>query len=261
MHKESYEPWLRTARPTLQASVRLICFPFAGGGVLPYRSWGSILGPSVDVLPIQLPGRDGRFGEPLCRRMDELVSRLAGALTPLLDVPTAFYGHSMGASIAYYLSRRLREQAGKLPMHLFVGARRAPHLPERLPFRHELSHDELLRELRRMGGTPEEVLNNAELRALFLPILLADFELIELTRYRTATPLECPITAFRGALDTEQSAEQIEAWCHHTSVGFEQVILPGGHFFLTSEAPLLLQELSKRLGELRHHTAHPPPSV
>lgn len=259
MSTESYETWLRTARPSSRASVRLFCFPFAGGGVLPYRTWGSVLGPSVDVLPVQLPGRDGRFGEPLCRRMDELVLRLAGALSPLLDIPTAFYGHSMGASIAYYLSRRLREQAGKLPMHLFVGARRAPHLPEQLPYRHELSHEVLVRELRRMGGTPEEVLNNAELRALYIPILLADFELIELNRYRPTAPLECPITAFRGLLDTEQTAEQVDAWRQHTVSSFEHKVLPGGHFFLNSDAPMLLQELAKRLGELRQTAAHPTP--
>ena len=76
--------------------------------------------------------------------------------------------------------------------------------------------------------------------AVLLPTLRADFTLSEDYRYRAATPLTCPITAFGGSQDSEVSREQLEAWSAETAVDFKLHMLAGGHFFLQSSQAELL---------------------
>ena len=46
---------------------------------------------------MQLPGREQRFSEPLFTRLVPLVQTLAHILPPYVNLPFAFFGHSLGA--------------------------------------------------------------------------------------------------------------------------------------------------------------------
>jgi medium-chain acyl-[acyl-carrier-protein] hydrolase len=232
--------WL-TYRPTRRpVRLRLFCFPHAGGGASAYHAWPAGLPPWLELCAAQLPGRENRWREAPARTLGQLVDELAEALRPFLDVPFAFFGHSMGALIGFELARRLRREHGRDPVHLVVSGRQAPHLPSRRPPLHDLPEAELMERLRVLGGTPDELWEHADLKQLLLPVLRADLAVCEAYRYRPEEPLECPITACGGADDVEVSPEEVLEWSVHTAGGFNARFFAGGHFFWQDDHAALL---------------------
>jgi medium-chain acyl-[acyl-carrier-protein] hydrolase len=245
-------PWFTSQRPNARARLRLFCFPYAGGGAAIYRLWPQSLPSEVEVCVAQLPGRGTRLREQPFTSLDALVEAAAEAIAPSLDKPFALFGHSMGAMISFELARRLREQGRPQPAHLFVSGRRAPQLPNDDPVSYNLPDADLGRELLRLNGTPKEVLEHPELMELMLPLLRADFSVVETYVYRPGVPLDCPLTAFGGLRDSEVGREQLEAWSEQTTSEFALRMLPGDHFFLNDAQAqtLLLSALSRDLYQL-----------
>lgn len=238
-------PWFVTYPARGQVRRRLICFPFAGGGASAFRLWPTDLPPDVEVLAAQLPGRERRHGEPPLNDCAEVVSALVTALVPLLDRPFAFFGHSMGAVLAFEVTRRLAAQGLAQPAVLAVSARRAPHLAGTKPPIHDLPDDRFIAELSTFQGTPQAVLDNAELMELLLPALRADFRLIETYRPGPGPErLDVPLWAVGGHDDGEASSEQIQAWSAHAAGSFETAMFAGGHFFLNTHRGALLAALA-----------------
>ena len=241
------DSWITCRKPRAQAHLRLFCFPYAGGGVSIFRAWSDGLPADVEVCPVQLPGRGTRLMEPPFTRLSPLIQALAEALFPLLDKPFAFFGHSLGALVSFELARQLRREYAVQPVRLFISADRAPQIPNRDPPIHNLPEGEFLVELRRLNGTPREVLEDEELRQIMLPLLRADFAVYETYGYSTEPPLNCPISAFGGSQDHRVSRSDLEAWRDQTSVSFSLRMFPGDHFFLNTTQPVLLRVLSQEL--------------
>ena len=237
------ESWLKCYKPLPDASLRLFCFPYAGSGAIAFRSWSDGLPQTVEVYAIELPGRGTRMKEPLYTKMPPLVEAIAPALLPKLDKPFAFFGHSMGAILAFECSRLLRQKYGLLPVYLFVSGRNAPQVPDPDPPIHDASKAAFIEELRRFNGTPEAVLKSSELMELLLPVLRADFEVLETYTYVEQKPLECAIAAFGGTEDVKTRVDYLEAWAKQTTGSFSLHKLPGDHFFLNSARSLLFQYL------------------
>lgn len=238
--------WFARPKPNPQFAPRMFCFPYAAGSEVIFHHWGNHL-PMVEVYSARLPGRGMRIEEAPFTRLMPLVEAVAEAIVPLLDREFTFFGHSMGAVIAFELAQLLRREYGLAPKHLFVSGRNAPHLPERKPQSYHLPEADILNELRRLNGTPPEVLEDAEFRKLLMRVVRADFELIQTYRYLKQPPLDCPITAFGGEQDEDVWYEDIEGWSEHTTGPFEIVTFPGNHFFINTDAQRLFQELSRRL--------------
>jgi medium-chain acyl-[acyl-carrier-protein] hydrolase len=234
-------------RANPQARMRLFCFPYAGGRDLIFRGWQEELPSFVEVCPVELPGRGRRLREAPFTRLTALVEDLGRDIVPYLDKPFAFFGHSMGAMISFELAQLLRREQGMTPAHLFVSGRRAPHVPEQSPTTYNLPEPEFLEELRRLNGTPREVLEHAELIQLTLPLLRADFEVVQTYDYKPLPPLSCPLTAFGGLQDVEVRREYLEAWRECTTGPFTLRMMPGDHFFLHTTRRLLLQVLAQQL--------------
>ena len=106
--------------------------------------------------------------------------------------------------------------------------------------------------LLRLNGTPKEVLEHPELMELMLPLLRADFSVVETYDYRPGVPLDCPLTVFGGLRDAEVSREQLEAWREQTTSEFALRMLPGDHFFLNDAQAqtLLLSAVARDLYQL-----------
>lgn len=225
-------PWLAFYRPRSGAQIRLFCFPYAGGSARAYRNWPDLLPPTIEVCAVELPGRGHRFSSPPRLCLDTLVQEMLAALQPMFDRPWALFGHSLGAVLAYEVARRQAVGGGALPRRLFISGQRAPHRPDPKPPLHRLPEDELLKEIRKLGGTPPEVFAQPELLDLFIPILRADFEMGETFTYTIADPLPCPISAFGGTEDPEISDEDVANWERYTGGGFRIRRFPGDHFFL-----------------------------
>ncbi|MGW3498381.1 thioesterase II family protein [Streptomyces sp. NPDC001020] len=228
--------WCVRWAPTQDAPVRLFCLPHTGGGAALYRRWAERLAPWADVVSIRLPGREKRFSEPPHRCLDELTDALADAVVPLLDRPYAWFGHSMGALIAYEMCRRLRER-GARPCDLLVASgRRAPHLPSRRPDVHDAPRDELVAHLRELNGTPPEVLDSAAALTALLPMVRADFAVSETYRWRPGRPLDCPVVVLGGRDDPLADPAELAGWQRHSAARTEVRMFDGGHFFLHEEA-------------------------
>jgi medium-chain acyl-[acyl-carrier-protein] hydrolase len=239
-------PWLALRRPNLRARVRLFCFPYAGGSEATFRSWPQNLPDAIEVLPIQLPGHGTRIKEPALTRLAPLVQTLSQSLQPEMDLPFAFFGHSMGGLIAFELVRQLRREGRPLPAHLFISAKCCPEQIDDLDTG-EISDEELIQILRRYEGTPREVLENAELMQLLLPVIRADMELCNTYVYDSEPPLPCPITAFGGLEDHVSGRPCLEGWRNYTAGRFTLRMFPAGHFFLQSWEKFILEAIFKEL--------------
>jgi medium-chain acyl-[acyl-carrier-protein] hydrolase len=232
-----------------QPSRRLFCFPYAGGAASIYRGWADKLPPDIEVYPVQLPGHGNRLSETPFKRIEPLVAAAADALSPYFEGSFAFFGHSMGAIISFELARLLRRESKPTPAHLFLSGRAAPHKIKKESLTYNLPEREFIEELRRLKGTPQEVLEHPELMNMLSPILRADFEICETHQPLPEPPLACPITAFAGLLDQDVTREQVEGWREYTSSSFTLRMFPGDHFFLHESAPVMLQMIAQAMRE------------
>lgn len=251
----SSNEWVRYPRPKPQARLRLFCLHYAGGGASAFRTWEHNVPSDVELALIQLPGRENRAREKAFIHMTPLVNALIDTLLPLLDKPFVFFGHSLGALISFEVARQLRRQQGPAPLHLFVSGSRAPQRP--LPASEEpiraLPDDEFIQKLREYNGTPEAVLQHAELMNLLMPVLRADFSLYETYVYQAEDPLSCGISAFGGVQDPKVTREDVAAWRAQTQGQFALRMLPGDHFFLHSAQTQLLQAVAQDLARIHSH--------
>jgi|SRR5437588_5725224 len=245
--EEVTTPWLVRFKASPQARVRLFCFPYAGGAAHIFRTWPQRLPGFVDLWAVQPPGRGNRLRERPLMTLNELVAAAAPAFYPFRDRPFVFFGHSMGAMIAFELTRRLREAGRGMPARLLLSGCRAPQLAHARAITYDLPDPEFLAEIRRLKGTPAEVLDNPELLQFVLPLLRADFAVTQTYEYTEGPPLTCPFTVFGGVEDGEVGREMLVAWREHTAASFSLHMLPGGHFFLHSSQDLLLKVISEEL--------------
>ncbi len=241
--------WFPGADLVPHEALRLFCFPPAGGGTSLFHAWRDALPARIAVCPVRLPGREGRNPavEPPFESMSELVAALCDVIVPYLDSPFAFFGHSMGAVVAFELSRALRAAGRQQPECLIASAARAPqfrrgHVPPPDP-----DVAGLIAELRRLGGAPAEVLDHPELLELLLPALIADTKLYRRYIYEEGEPLAFPIRAYGGTCDPNITREHLEAWSGQTTSSFAVRIFEGDHFYLTANRETLLRALAEDL--------------
>ena len=242
--------WLTCPKPNPRATIRLFCFPYAGGRASVFRTWPDELPAEIEFYAIELPSRGKRIKEPPITRMEPLVRAIAGAIESLSDKPFCFFGHSMGALTSFELARLLRRDGRPQPLHLFVSGSAAPQIKDAHPVTFDLPEPEFLDVLRRLNGTPREVLENDELLQLMLPTLRADFELLQVYEYEDEPPFRFPITAFDGLQDKEVSREDLEGWRVQTTATFILRNFPGDHFFLHTDRSRVLWAMSQELSSL-----------
>ena len=231
-----FELWFRGYRPAVAGAPRLLCLPHAGGSATWFAPLAAALAPRTRVLAVQYPGRQDRYTEPCADSVGELADRLYQALDgdEGAEAPTALFGHSMGAIIAFELARRL-ESAGRAPAVLIASGRRAPstHRAETV---HQRDDQGLIKELTSLSGTDASLLRDPEILRMILPALRSDYRAIETYRRPQGAPLGCPIVAMIGDRDPKVTVAEAEAWAQETNAGFDLRIYPGGHFYLADRA-------------------------
>uniref|UniRef100_A0A8B9R6M1 S-acyl fatty acid synthase thioesterase, medium chain n=1 Tax=Astyanax mexicanus TaxID=7994 RepID=A0A8B9R6M1_ASTMX len=233
------------------AVVRLICFPWAGGGSLHYARWGRLLNSSVEVYSVRLPGRESRAKEPFFQHMQQILDEVISVLLPeLKEKPFALFGHSFGAMTSYAFAEYVKKVHNLEPVHVFLSGASAPYSETRLqaPRRSQLSDEEFLQWMTSIGGTPPEILANPEVLKLFLPALKADLGVVE--NYRCSRPtrpfLSCPVSCFDGK---EDMPHDLQAWQAMTSGDFTVQMLSGSHFYLKNpdNEKIILDHITKHL--------------
>ncbi|HEX4458660.1 MAG TPA: alpha/beta fold hydrolase [Polyangia bacterium] len=238
-----FRVWNRQPAPRL----RLVCLPYAGGQASAFARWADELGSDVEVHALQLPGRGMRLAEPHCTELTRVLDAIMPAVTRLTTAPYALFGHSMGATLAFELSRRLRRADVAPPLRLFVSAARTPRRLRLVDALGPVDDAALVDYLRQLGGTPEEVLREPELLELVLPPLRADLQLLDAWRSPDEPPLDVPLTALGGRADARVSPEELALWRAHTRGPFALQLFDGGHFYLHGERPALLASLRRTL--------------
>lgn len=240
--------WLYRPLPRPCAKARLFCFAHAGVGGSVFRLWPHGLPTGLELCAVQLPGRTTRLNEPPLTSITALADALVPAITPYLDVPFAFFGHSMGSVLSFETTRRLASGGLPLPSHLIVSGRRAPQIPDLLPPIYGLADSDFIAEIsHRYGGIPSEIMKHHDVLELLLPCLRADIFALETYEPQRCEPLPCSISAFGGADDPLAPRSHLEAWRHETNDTFDVSIFPGGHFYIESQRAAVLAKISATL--------------
>jgi surfactin synthase thioesterase subunit len=234
--------------------VPLVCLPYAGGGSRSYQSWDNLLPPEMDPLIVALPGREGRIAEPLPEDLAAEAAHAAAGLAPSLPGRFAVFGHSMGALLAFELARALRD-LGRDPACLIVSGAVPPGRRGHAKRYGHLDDAGLRAEIKEMGGTDTELLDDPEAWALIRPVLLADLLMCDRYQMAAGAPLGCPLVAYGSRDDPDVPAAAIGPWAEHTTGRFEQRIFPGGHFYFQSFPEAFAMDLCKRL---HRHVLDPP---
>ncbi|MEK6278986.1 MAG: alpha/beta fold hydrolase [Acidobacteriota bacterium] len=234
-------------RAERESRIRLFCFPYAGGSAQIFRDWQDELPIEIEVNPVHLPGRGRRSREEPFTELLHLAEVSAAALSSHSERPYALFGHSIGAIVAFEVARGLRRRGLPLPLYLFVSGCRAPHLSFTRHRTHDLPRAALIAKLRRLKGTPSPILESPDMMQFFLPIIRADLQMIDTYNYSAEAPLDCPISAFGGFQDFEETPEMLAAWHEQTTSSFQLKMFAGDHFFLHSEHGPLLQTIFQQL--------------
>jgi surfactin synthase thioesterase subunit len=241
-------PWLIAPPVRSRPRLRLLCLPYAGGSAAAYRRWWKLAPGTIEVLAVELPGHGSRLRETSHTQLGPLVHAIGQAIEPILDLPYAIFGHSLGGLLGFELARQMRREGGALPVGLFVSATAAPNTPRSAPQLHLAPDDEVRDRLRTLRGTPRELLDNDELMQLVLPVVRADFTVLETYRYRVEPPLQLPITVYGGAFDRVVPPHCLEAWQDQTNGGSRLRLFAGDHFFIQTAAADLLADIATQLG-------------
>jgi medium-chain acyl-[acyl-carrier-protein] hydrolase len=230
-----------------QIALRLLCFHHAGSGASLFRNWRLPEDLSAEVWAVQLPGRENRRAEEPFRRIEPLLATLLDELRPLLDRPFAFFGHSMGALIAFELSRELRRADRPLPVRLFLSARRSPELASRHPDASTLPDPEFFAKLDLLAGESPSAIRDPELIELLAPLIRTDFELCESYRYRDEAPLPVPFSCLSATDDAEVDWAEVAAWERHSSVSCRHRVYSGSHLFIRDHEQSVLADIAADL--------------
>ena len=225
-------PWFEHLSRTKTPSLRVFCTPYAGGSADIYRLWQRWFPQQIDICLVHLPGRGRRVKEQPFTQLTPLVKAIAANIDGEIKVPYVLYGHSMGGLISFELGRELLAKHRNSPAHIFVSGCRAPQWPRTELPTFDLPHDKFIDALKRLNGTPREVLDDPELMNVFIDILRADFEIVDTYEYRPKERLSCPITVYGGLQDEEVPLESCRAWQEQTSASCKVQMFEGDHFFI-----------------------------
>ncbi|MFZ5894797.1 MAG: SDR family NAD(P)-dependent oxidoreductase [Myxococcota bacterium] len=241
--------WLVCNAPRPEARMRLICFPYAGGGPSVYHHWPQAFPDSIEIRTICLPGRGPRTGEANIASIAEAADAIVPELLPLLDRPFALFGHCMGAILMYEVAQRLEAQHGKAAVQLFASGCMAPHLYNS-PVVHEQENQAFLDVLRLISfsGT-RALIEDEDLRKSMFPLLRGDFRAVAEygSNFSIRAALSAPITGLAAENDLFAAPKAMLAWGRYTTSGYELLKLPGDHYFVESDRDVVTRIVLSRL--------------
>ncbi|MGW2014035.1 thioesterase II family protein [Streptomyces sp. NPDC001927] len=245
---DEHKLWMRSFHPTSPGATRLLCLPHAGGSASFFFPVSAALGPEVDVLAVQYPGRQDRRAEPAADSLDSLADELFRVLDPHDDTPLALFGHSMGAVVGFELARRL-EAAGRPPAVLFASGRRGPSRV-RTEVVHQRDDAGLVEEMKKLNGTDLTLLDDPEMLQMILPAIRADYRLVETYRRGPGQRLSCPVVVMTGDADPRVTLDEARSWDEETTGAFELLVHPGGHFYLVPQHRAVNAQIKEYLRKL-----------
>lgn len=224
--------------------IRLFALAYAGGNAYIYNSWKKSLQPQIEVVPVELPGHGRRIAEPLISDPQAVVHDLWEQIKPLFNDqrPFAFFGHSMGSTLAFEMIHKVYRETGRYPVTGIFSGRVAPHIASQKEWS-QLPDQAFLNKVVTLGGIPDAILEHQELLDMVIPVLRADFSLVEQYQYdQQYEVFPFPITILSGKQD-QMTTTDIEAWSEHSSLPTTFKSYDGGHFFINTCAEQVLADI------------------
>jgi len=234
-----------------QKTIQLFCFPYAGGGSDFYKKWKKKYNSTFffDIELVEYSGRGEKTGTPLIKDFTEIVTQLADEIGRRINRPFAFFGHSLGAILAFEIAKKIKIDKKISPIGLFLSGCPAPdYLPDQISLQN-LSDDEFIAKIIQLGGIPQEIINEPEPLNFFLPYLKNDFSLIDTYTSLNTDLFTVPLVVFTGDKDPKVSVKQVMGWESYTNSFFECHVMPGDHFFVKDESAIL-EKINLHLGEI-----------
>ncbi|TFE53221.1 thioesterase [Streptomyces sp. ICN441] len=241
--------WFRRFGEPLAEAPRLLCFPHAGGAASAYAPMARRLSPVIDVVAIQYPGRQDRRNEAPADGILDLATRIADGIDLEDPRPLAFFGHSMGALVAFETARVLHGRSARAPVRLFLSGRGAPG-PAPNPHDRLTDDAAVLAAVRNLGGTDASFLDDPELLAMVLPTLRADYGALAAYRWTAGPALNSPFTVLVGDSDPVVPVASVHGWARHTRQDNDVLVLAGGHFYLSERLDEVCAIVTGRLTTL-----------
>ncbi|GCB43884.1 thioesterase II family protein [Streptomyces sp. NL15-2K] len=239
-------PWIRRFHHTADSRLTLVCFPHAGGAASFFYPVSDALQSTLQVVALQYPGRQDRRHERPLTTIAELADESFTALRPLMDRPLAFFGHSMGATLAFEVAVRMKRELAGAPVTLFASSRRAPSR-HRVETVHQRDDEGIVAELKNLSGTDSRLMGDEELLRMILPAIRSDYTAAETYRYHPGPTLDCPIVALVSDSDPKVTVDEARSWADHTTGGFELHQFSGGHFYLAQHQRAVINLISDQL--------------
>ncbi|MEV6694613.1 alpha/beta fold hydrolase [Micromonospora sp. NPDC051196] len=248
------ERWFRRYRPAPDKAVQLLCLPHAGGSATFFHPLARALASELDVIGVQYPGRQDRWGETPLDDLRTLADRVFEALATQPVRPLVILGHSMGAVLGFEVARRVEAARPGTLLGLIASGRRSPtvHRDEDVHLRDNAG---LLAEVRRLSGDELEVVADEDLLRMILPPLRADFCAVETYRLRPGDRLRAPITVLTGDRDPQVTLPEARAWAGLTDGGFAVRVFPGGHFYLQRQQEAVSAAVADSVAGFRRQVA------
>lgn len=234
--------------------IKLFCLPHAGGFAMYYNQWKRYVDKSIKIIPVELTGRGRRIKEPFYNNFNEAVSDLFNEINMELDGSEfAFFGHSMGSTLAYELTYKIKEMKNQEPINLFLSGRYPPHIRKNKDKLHLLSDKDFTKEIIKYGGMPAEVVKEKKLMEMVIPILKADFKILDSYEYtKKDNKLNCEISVLVGKDDNGAKIEELKEWNEHTNSGCNIFQFDGGHFYVNDNIEKITNIINWKLaGELK----------
>ncbi|MGC0423494.1 thioesterase II family protein [Embleya sp. AB8] len=243
--------WFQPAEADPEARIRLLLFPHAGSGAIIYRDWPDVLPRDIGAQALTLPGRQERRDESAYTAWEPLVEGLYEAVLGTIDHrPYAFFGHCLGAQLAYELAVRLEHDgvpgplmvgmSGWAPKGFFVPAEKHIKMPE----------EELVAWMKRLGSFPSEIYDNPEMLGMVIPALRADLA-VAAQRVDSGAFVPCPLASYGGHNDgLQEEPDAFESWVPRSPQYLGHREYPGGHFFIDVHVEAITQDFCAQLYRL-----------
>lgn len=238
---------LRYFQQPANPRLRLVCFSWAGGGANYFKKLRGRLASDIELIAVQLPGREDRFHEARFTRMEQIVTQVQRELSSLSDVPIMLFGHSMGALVAYEVAQAI-SCGNRFPLAgIIVSGSNAPHIKScHTRCTNDANEEEMIADITKLGGTPPALLADGDMMRNLLPSIRADYAVLEAYRAHPPLPLlDCPIIACAGRSDHCVSRTGIEAWSQYAGSVFETHWFDGDHFYLTEPQHPWVEQLNE----------------
>lgn len=240
--------WIKSGKKAVNAKYKLLCIPYAGAGASKFSGWQKAIGNNIEILPVQLPGRENRIQEQCMTDCEKVVECIIEELLPIINgYEFAVFGHSMGAIIGYELVKELQRRYNLCAKFFFVSASYLKHENEK-EYISRIDENSFIEAVQKYGGISEEMLKHAEFKEYFVNILRNDFALIEnyiINDHEKA--IHVPIRTYAGKNDEIILNEHIKAWREYTDLEYSSRIFDGGHFFISEFKQEICNDISEYL--------------